>query len=123
MKYDYLKNMIEDIKQFLEDEGEYRNYTTLTPEELEETLNEDLWIEDSITGNGSGSYTFNRWEAEEFINHNFDLLEEALNEFGLPANGIIEHLLNPEWCDVTIRCYLLPQAIHEALKEEGIINE
>lgn len=50
-----------------------------------------------MTGNASGSYTFSTWEAEENICHNLDLLAEA--------------------CDVTIRCYLLGQAIAEALEE------
>ena len=83
-------------------------------DELEEYLNERLFCEDSVTGNASGSYTFNAWQAEENICHNLDLLGEALAEFGGDASDLLE---SAESCDVTIRCYLLNQAISAALDE------
>lgn len=64
--------------------------------------------------NGSGSYTFNRYQAEEYICHNLDLLAEALEEFGGGADVLKD---GAEAADVTIRCYLLGQAIAEALEE------
>lgn len=112
MKYDYRKNLIEDIKRVLEDEQE--SYKDLEREELEEKLNEDLFIDDSVTGNGSGSYTFNRYEAEENISHNMDLLKETCEEFG---SNPFELLENPEAADVSIRCYLLGECIAEVLEE------
>ena len=83
-------------------------------EELEQKLNDDLWVEDSVTGNASGSYYCNAWKAEEALAHNWDVLEEALAEFGCEGNPIEK---GAEWCDVTIRCYLLGQAIAEVLEE------
>jgi hypothetical protein len=68
-----------------------------------------------VTGNASGSYTFNAWKAEEYLCHNLDLLGEALAEFGCEPNYITEK--GAEACDVTIRCYLLGQAISEVLSE------
>ena len=67
-----------------------------------------------VTGNGSGSYTFSAYEAEENLCHNWDLLEEACNEFGCLEEAISQ---GPEASDVTIRCYLLGQAIEAALQE------
>ena len=32
-----------------------------------EDFRESCWIDDGVTGNGSGSYTFNRYEAEENV--------------------------------------------------------
>ena len=111
--YDYLENIKEDIREYIEENkiviDEYNR------DEIEQQLNDDLWVDDSVTGNGSGSYTFNTYEAEQNLNGNCDLLQEALEEFGQPDVNVIEK--GAEWCDVTIRCYLLGQAIGEVLNE------
>ena len=110
--YNYLEAMKEDVLQYIRDEIDLAEFDSL--EELEEKLNNDLWTVDSVTGNGSGSYTFNRYQAEEYICHNLDLLAEALEEFGGGADVLKD---GAETADVTIRCYLLGQAIAEALEE------
>ena len=119
--YDYREAMKDDIKEYLTD-----NYTN---EELKEKmkdrdafaeeLNDDLWVTDSVTGNTSGSYTFNRWTAREYVTDNKDLLREALQEFCTDAQTIGEKFLDEEWeyFDVTIRCYLLYNMISEVLDE------
>lgn len=109
--YDYLENVKEDVKSYIDENINLKDYTQ---GELEEKLNEDLFIEDSVTGNASGSYTFSTYEAEENLCHNLGLLQEALEEFGCG----IEYLgKGAEACDVTIRCYLLGRAIAEVLEE------
>lgn len=110
--YNYLWNVKEDVLDFI-----HENKITVTEEnreEVEEELQEKCWIADSVTGNASGSYTFSTWQAEENICHNLDLLGEALEEFGCDGDVLQK---GAEWCDVTIRCYLLPQAITDALDE------
>ena len=109
--YNYLESVKNDVRNYIEENINLKDYTQ---EELEEELNEDLFCEDSVTGNGSGSYTFNTYEAEENLCHNMDLLQEALEEFG---SGIEYLEKGAETCDVTIRCYLLGQAISEVLEE------
>jgi hypothetical protein len=109
--YDYLENVKEDVKNYIDENINLKDFTR---EELEEKLNEDLWTEDSVTGNGSGSYTFSTYEAEENLCHNMDLLQEALNEFGCGVDYLEK---GAEACDVTIRCYLLGRAIAEVLEE------
>ena len=104
MKYNYLENMKEDIKQYIKD-------NEITEPTFDE-LYDDMFIEDSITGNASGSYYCNTWKSEEAICHNLDLLQEACKVFGCEPK-----LDNAEWCDVTIRCYLLGQALQEVLDE------
>lgn len=111
-KYDYLEAVTNDVKEYINSEIEMSDYSDR--DELEEYLNEHLFCEDSVTGNASGSYTFNAWQAEENICHNLDLLGEALAEFGGDASDLLE---SAESCDVTIRCYLLGQAISAALDE------
>lgn len=66
--YDYYEAMREDVREYIENEIDFSEFDSM--EELEEKLNEDLWTVDSVTGNGSGSYTFNTYEAEENICHN-----------------------------------------------------
>lgn len=112
--YDYLENVKDDVKEYLKN-----NYDVETVEEIEEIdkekLYDELFIEDSVTGNASGSYEFSTWQAEENIAHNMDLLKEALKEFGEDYGEALEK--GAEHCDVTIRCYLLGNAIEEAIQE------
>lgn len=112
-KYNYYEAVKEDIEEYIKNEIDFSDYDSM--EELEEHLNNVLWTCDSVTGNGSGSYTFSTWEAEENICHNLDLLEEALNEFGSESGYLLDK--GAEAADVTIRCYLLGSTISEVLKE------
>lgn len=113
MAYDYREAVKDDVLEYINNEINFEDFDTL--EELEEHLNEVLFTEDSVTGNASGSYTFNTYEAEENICHNLDLLGEALEEFGSGADYLITH--GAEAADVTIRCYLLGECIAAALEE------
>ena len=111
-RFDYRQAVKDDIKQYIEDHDV--KVTTSNREELEQSLYDDMFISDSVTGNASGSYYCNAWKAEEAICHNLDLLGEALEEFG----GDMDVLKSgAESCDVTIRCYLLSQCLGEVLDE------
>lgn len=115
--YDYREAVKSDILDYIEE-----NYT---PEEIREglanrdewgqQLNDDLWCCDSVTGNASGSYYCNSYKAAETIAHQWDLLLEALMEFCCVDCNPIEK--GAEWCDVTIRCYLLGECIAAALDD------
>lgn len=116
MAYNYREAVKADVKDWIEENG--------IPEDLgiyetaEEYLNDTLWAEDSVTGNASGSYTFNRAQAEEYVKDNIDLAIEALKEFGYSLEHFAEKVDGEEWeyLDVTIRCYLLGEAIAEAVR-------
>ena len=105
-KYDYLSAVESDVREYIENNVDFHDYSDL--DEMKEDLNEKLFVEDSVTGNASGSYTFNTWKAEEYLCHNLDLLAEANEEFGGSSDILSD---GAEACDVTIRCYLLGQAI------------
>lgn len=79
--YDYRSEIMADIRQYIDDNVDLDEWKGRR-DELEEQLNEDLWIEDSVTGNASGSYYCNAYKAEEAMCHNWDLLADALDEFG-----------------------------------------
>lgn len=112
-RYNYREAMCEDIRDYIRDEINLEDYRGLR-DELEEMLNDDLWVTDSVTGNASGSYFFSTWRAEEAIAHNWGLLEEAMQEFCDDFNPIEK---GAEWCDVTIRCFLLGGCIKLVLDE------
>lgn len=111
--YNYREAVKEDVLDYIKCEVNASEYADR--DALEEELNEILWTCDSVTGNASGSYTFNTYKAEENICHNLDLLGEALSEFGYGADYLMKE--GAEACDVTIRCYLLGECIAEALDE------
>lgn len=110
MKYDYYKNVKEDVKEYIKE-----NYGKDEIEGLDyDALYDEMWTADSVTGNGSGSYTFNTWEAEENICHNLDLAAEAYENFGYDG---VKFEDGAEAIDVTIRCYVLGQVLNDALDE------
>jgi hypothetical protein len=126
MNYNYREAVAADILDYIRD-----NYTA---EEIranledfrfrwEEELRDDLWICDSVTGNASGSYYCNAYRAAEALAYNWDLLRDALYEFGFDDVNPIDK--GEEWCDVTIRCYLLGECLAEVLDdlEEEIERE
>lgn len=114
--YNYEEAVLEDVKEAILDGlrmGEYVDFDNL--EDAQDTIQEALWIADSVTGNGSGSYTFNTLLAELYLVNNGDLYDEAIEEFGGKYDS------SPESRDVTIRCHLLSSAIQEAIESEDII--
>lgn len=121
--YDYLENVTADVRDYINNEIDLTEWAG-NRDGLEEKLNDDLWTEDSITGNASGSYYGNAWKAEEAIAHNWDLLAEALKEFGQDGTDVLKE--GAETMDVTIRCYLLGQAVAavlDDLEESGAFDE
>ena len=112
MTYNYREAIKDDVLEYINNEINFEDFDTL--EDLEEHLNDVLFIEDSVTGNASGSYTFNAYEAEENICHNLDILADALDEFGGGCDVLRD---GAEAADVTIRCYLLGECIADALEE------
>lgn len=110
--YDYKEEVVQAVQEAAED-----GYTPeiLEPVDLDdyaEKLNDALWVDDSVTGNGSGSYFFNSYEAEEALAGNWDIAAEALEMFGF--DGFDK---DAEWVDVTIRCYLLSQCIADYIEQ------
>ena len=111
-QYDYMAAVENDIRTYLEENNIV--ITSENKEEMFEELTERLWVEDSVTGNASGSYTFSTWKAEEYLCHNLDLLAEACEEFGSNIDILKD---GAEACDVTIRCYLLSECLNNVLDD------
>ena len=113
-RYDYKEAVTSDVLDYIKNHYEIGDITEENRDEIEQQLFDDCFCDDSVTGNASGSYYCNAWKAEEALCHNLDLLGEAAEEFG---DESITNVLKQgaEACDVTIRCYMLGQAIPAAL--------
>ena len=121
--YDYRESVKNDVLEYIDNEITLSDWAGRR-DELEEYLNETLWVTDSVTGNASGSYTFSRYKAEENLCHNMELLYDAVEEFGGEYGKALES--GAEYCDVTIRCYLLSESISavlDELQENGKLEE
>lgn len=118
--YSYPSHVKQDIKTFIEKRLDSGTFGLLVQGD-EDTIQdvEDLMFDqDDVTGNGSGSYTFNTFKAEQNLMGNWDLLREAKEELQ-PNVDLIKK--GPEFCDVLIRCYLLDWCFNKALND--IVND
>lgn len=112
-------NYYEEVLQAVKEEAA-NNYTPemLEPVDLDdyaEKLNDALWVDDSVTGNASGSYFCNAYRAEEALTGNWGLASAALSEFG--CNDVNPFERGAEWVDVTIRCYWLRDCIADYIEQ------
>lgn len=107
-------NYREEVKQNVFDAIDSGEYDTNDYDELYD----NMWIDDSITGNGSGSYTFDREQAKQYVFENMALAVEAFKEFDC-IDKFTQNLVDNDYesIDVTIRCYLLGECLQEVLDE------
>ena len=115
--YNYFENVKEDLLDVLADYEEYssiENWNEENRDEIWEEVYNTAWTDDSVTGNGSGSYFFNSYKSGQALAGNFDLLKEAIEEFGGDVGNALD---NEESADVTIRCYILGQVLDKVLDE------
>ena len=122
MKYNYLETVTADALEYIRDcytTEEIAQAIIEDRDQFAEKLNDEMWIVDSVTGNGSGSYTFNSRKALDFIAADPDTVAKALREFCVEAETIADKFLSQDWeyFDVTARCYCLYGAIDAALDE------
>lgn len=126
--YNYLEAVKEDVKTWLMDNSsqfeEIKDNNEIDGvidwDGVKDDLNEILWSEDSITGNGSGSYTFNREKARDYVlSDGLQYLKELVDEGWLTYESIGKDVTsyNFESLDVSLRCYFLSQAIEEVITD------
>lgn len=117
--YDYREAVKDSVIDWLEEHREEVETRRSQEDEadFEEWVIDECIISDSVTGNASGSYTFSTWKAEECLCHNLDLLIEAIDEYG-GAEYVGQAIMRgAEYCDVTIRCYILYEVVGQAIEE------
>lgn len=113
--YNYFEAVKDDVQDHLGD-YEPRDYDEPL-EEYRERLYVALWTDDSVTGNGSGSYTFNTAKAREYVLAGIEQVLEACQEFGVVSFDELAGAGEWERLDVITRCYYLRQAIDEVVTE------
>ena len=115
--HDYIEEMKRDIAQYIADEAEIEDGEDR--DDFEQRINDNLWIEDSVTGNGSGSYTCSRSKAHENVMGNEHFIRNLIDDFGVDAKELVDRFMSAdyEWFDVLIRCYLLGQVLSEVIDE------
>lgn len=115
MDYNYFEAVCDDVREVIVESWADRFAEFETLDELCEALNDELWACDRVTGNGSRSYTFSAWKAEEYLAHNWGVLEEACAKFGADIGEEVKK--GAENADVLIRCYFLGAAIKKVLPD------
>lgn len=115
----YYDQTTENVVQMIIDNNYYDIEDGDELDDLRDRIYDDAFMDDAVTGNASGSYTFNSYKAKEYVTANTDLLKEALYEFGVDSESISEHFINDDWeyFDVTIRCYVLGACIDDAIEQ------
>lgn len=78
---------------------------------------DNLFVDDAVTGNGSGSYFFNAAKAREAVADAIwdDKILDTLSEIGISGDRIAQYLRDndAESLDVCIRCAMLSEVYGE----------
>lgn len=114
--YNYQLEMVDELESMLKDsdvsfDGKNRG------EAFEEL--QDLAFDRDLTGNRTGSYFCNELKAERALIGNYDLVQDALDEFGMESISSPE-LVSGEHLDVLVREHLLPSVIDEVLDKHNV---
>ena len=114
----YLAETIGNVIIMIKENYDAADFGGMTPDSIKEKIYDDAWIDDSVTGNGSGSYYFSTAKSRDAVEADRDTVEEALREFCVGADEIGRRFLNNdyEYFDVTARCYVLGKAVEEAYR-------
>lgn len=114
--YDYKSEMVDELESMLKYSD--INFEGKDRGEAYEEL-QDLAFDRDVTGNRVGSYWCNELKSERALLGNFDLVQDALDEFGMESISSPE-LVSGEHLDVLVREHLLPQVIDEVLDNHNL---
>lgn len=122
-KYDYRRVITDAVKDWIINDTDLleEGGSSIYDDDIANWIYDEVWCEDSITGNGIYYYDTED-KCSEYVCNNFDLLYEAAHEFCLDddVNILIKHYEDKSlarYFDTTIRCYLLSECIEKALEE------
>lgn len=122
--YNYREHLLSDIETHYNENKSCYGYDKMSKSKLVDAIYENCWLDDSVTGNASGSYTFSTSTAEDYLAGNHSLLIEALGEFGYDSDSLRQIAdRGAEWCDVTIRCYLLNECVYDFVESHDFDDD
>lgn len=116
----YTSEMLEDITNWIDYNIDYNDFEDL--EALREYLNDNLWTEDDITGNGQRGQYYSTLEKAKnmFIEDDgFENFYKVRDELGTDKSEVMEHFFKEDWhwFDSSVRCYLLSECIDSVLED------
>lgn len=114
--YDYKSEMVDELESMLKDSD--IDFTGKNRGEAFEEL-QDLAFDRDLTGDRTGSYFCDELKAERALLGNFDLVQDALDEFGIESISSPE-LVSGEHLDILVREHLLPAVIDEVLDNHNV---
>ena len=120
---DYKKEVIEDLTELLSENKDI--IKDLSIDALRDLIN-DYRFSDTVTGNGSGSYYFNVYKAQETINERGLLFDDYfltyLSDCGTDLTDLLQK--GAECIDVWARCcvldYMLTDEELEDIRDEAL---
>ena len=118
--YDYKEVTKANVREWMEENREM--WESEDRHDAYEIVYDATWVDDSVTGNGSGSFTFSRLEARRnfFEDENSDDYVAEMIEDGFMDKALFAEKIacsDWEWVDVSIRCWLLGACVTEIMDE------
>lgn len=89
-----------------------------------DTLHDAMFTDDAITGNASGSFTFNSAQAKDYVIDNMSEVVEAFREYGdIDRFANLMEAEDYETIDVITRCYYLGDALNAYMYDNDELFE
>lgn len=115
LKEDYIEELEEDIREVISIEFEEDELKEMSESDFREKIELlDLYNRDDVTGNASGSYELNSWQAEENICHMWDEIQDMIDDRFITIDSF---QYGAEGIDVALRCYFLDEALENVISE------
>ena len=114
--YNYKEEMIDELEDIIKDSD--LNFDGKNRGEAFEEL-QDVAFDRDLTGNRTGSYWCNELKSERALLGNFDLVQDALDDFGMESVDSPD-LISGELLDILVREHLLPAVIDEVLDNHNV---
>lgn len=116
----------EELKDYIYKDGS--EYFVEFDDNFKDRILEVAEMDDGITGNASGSYFCNFYEAKEcfFENEGIEILKDAIDEGLIEKEQVADYFLNDDYesLDVVCRFYACSQVAEDAVNEfEQYLNE
>ena len=113
MYYDYRSSMREDIREWLRE----NDFDFIGNDELDcEELCQEMWDDDSVTGNGAFFYDTED-NCLKYIKENLLLVRDVVREMAVDLNKLVEEDHCIQKLDCIIRCYLLDECVMDVIRE------
>ena len=119
--YNYREAVEKDIREWMEENPELWESED-DMDEVYEIISEAVWTADSVTGNASGSYTFNRFRARQYFfedENSDEYISDMINAGFIASQDFAGAVSESNWeaIDVSIRCYLVSECLSKILDE------